>query len=132
MKNLFAVVKKFAALFGENEKKEILSNALILQGTTKTLINAVKDINGNPDDANAKNTLISTAKQIVDTIYKFFKACESASLEYVTTTTQVCSESITKLLEASTGQNKDELDAACKATALSCLKVCFLYFLLIF
>lgn len=118
------MVKKFASLFGEEEKKEILSNALILQGTTKTLINAVKEINNNPNDAAAKNTLISTAKQIVDTIYKFFKACEMANFEYVTTTTQGCSESITKVLQASTGQNKQELDQCCTAAAHSCLKVC--------
>jgi len=123
LKNLFGVVKKFASLFEDEEKKEILSGALTLQESTKSLIAVVKQLNAQPTNAAARDTLISTTKQLIDTIYKFYKACEVASLEYVATTSQTCAGDISKVLEAAGGSSKDDLDTACKEAAFSCLKL---------
>merc|ERR1712137_1451582 len=123
LKNLFAVVKKFAALFDDNDKKEVLSNALTLQGTVKSLFAAVKQLNGKPDDTSLKENLLSSTRQIVDSVYKFFKACETASSEYISTTAQTCAEQVSKIIESANGVSKDDLDEACKKAAFSILKM---------
>ena len=123
LKNLFTVVKKFASLFGDEDKKEVLSNALTLQGTVKSLIAIIKQLNGKPNDETLRENLLSTTKQMVDTVYKFFKACEVASLEYVSTTSQSAAEQITKIIEAGSGTDKDGLDEACKTAAFTTLKL---------
>lgn len=123
LKNLFGVVKKFASLFNDEEKKEILSGTIMLQDATRNLIACVKELNGKPDSASAKDTLTSIAKQLTDTLYKFFKYCEIASLEYVETTTQTAAADITRILETSGAPSKDDLEDSCKAAALSCLKL---------
>jgi len=123
LKNLFAVVKKFAALFADDDKKEVLSNALNLQGTVKVLFNAVKQLNSKPTDETLRENLLTAAKQIVDGVYKFFKFCEVASAEYISTTADTCAEQVTKIVEAGSGVSKDDLDNACKNAALSILKM---------
>ena len=123
LKNLFAVVKKFAALFADDDKKDVLSNALNLQSTVKSLFNTVKQLNAKPTDETLRENLLSAAKQIVDSVYKFFKACEVASAEYISTTAETCAEQVTKIVEAGSGVSKADLDQACATAAFSILKM---------
>jgi len=123
LKNLFNVVKKFASLFGDEEKKEILSNALLMQNTTRSLIAVVKDLNVNPGSSASRDELLSSSKQLVDTVYKFYKACETAGLEYLNTTMDSCQEHSKTLSTVLAGDSQQALDDTCSELAFSVLKL---------
>jgi len=110
-------------LFSDDDKKDVLSNALNLQATVKSLFNTVKQLNAKPTDEGLRESLLSTSKQIVDSVYKFFKACEVASAEYISTTADTCAEQVTKIVEAGSGVSKEDLDNACVNAAFSILKM---------
>lgn len=121
VKKLFTCVKKFASLFEDDEKKEVLTNGLELQGTLKSLIGVVRAINTNP---NVKcENLVPTTKQMVDAVYKFLKSCDVASGDFIVNTASSCKEHITKIIEAGLGVSKDDLDKACENSAISILKM---------
>ena len=127
LKNLFAAVKKFAALFDEAEMKEILANSLTVQSTVKSLVAVIKQINTSPNDNAARESLFSNAKQLVDSVYKFFKACESATNEYINSTSQQCAEVVSRIISSLAAEAKDRLDKDASDLALSTLKVFFFF-----
>ena len=132
LKNLFAAVKKFAALFDEAEMKEILANSLTVQSTVKSLVAVIKQINTSPNDNAARESLFSNAKQLVDSVYKFFKACESATNEYINSTSQQCAEVVSRIISSLAAEAKDRLDKDASDLALSTLKVFFFFTLFFF
>ena len=123
LKILFSVVKKFASLFEEDDKKEILINSSHLQNSTRTLIATVKQINANPNDTSQNETLRSIVKEFIDTIYKFFKYCELASSGYVLSTSQLSAEQIAKLLQSLSSPEPFD-SSQLNHLASSSLKVC--------
>ena len=120
LKGLLMNVKKFASLFDLQEKKEVLSNALALQSTVRALIGIVKDMLGCPSDAIARASLMSNCQQYADTITKFYKSCEGASVEHAVNATNNCMEAVGKMLQA---EDLDALNAAVDTVANACVKV---------
>jgi len=123
LKNLMNGVKKFSSLFAEKDAKEIIGNCLQFQDTTRTLISVIKEMNANPRDQKTRDNLQSTCKQLIDTIYKFFKACEAASVEFILRSTEESADSIGHLLQSLTAQNQEQLEDATKQSAKSCIKM---------
>lgn len=123
LKNLFTLIPQFTAHFSDDDKKDVMAHALTLRSTVRGLIQVVKNLNLQPTQAPLQEDLRSHAKQIVDCVYKFYRACEMACVDGIVSTAQQCSQQVAAFVDQPTPSSEEEGRQACVPLATITLQL---------
>ena len=67
--------------------------------------------------------LNAVTKSQIEATYRFFKACDSASIDYTNRIIQECVQNVANLVHVGCGGSKEQLDTVIEQVATSCVKV---------